>query len=444
MLLAVLLGGWTGCLNTVINDGFKMAEKAVMDIALPLSAIMTIWLGIMRLADKAGLVGLLARLLRPILKRLFPDVPADHPAMGSIVMNVSANMLGLGNAATPLGLRAMAELQKLNRFPGTATNAMCTFLAINTASVQLIPATAVAILVTNGSKNPTAIIGSALMATLCSQIVGLTAVKLFQRLPLFRIREEESTASDSAQPTAKPEAKAETPLRPIPAWGWGILALFLAFFGLIFLFNTFPEIAKSLNNTLPWLHAPVAQGDTNSANVLIRGVQALSILAIPFFLSFFPLYAAVRGIKVYEEFIEGAKEGFGVAVRIIPYLVAILAAMSMFRAAHGIEILSNLLKPLLDACGFPTELLSLAFMRPLSGTGSIALFTDIVHTYGPDSLVSRMAGTLLGCTETTFYVLAVYFGSVGIRRTRHAVAAGLLADATGILASVVICKWLFS
>lgn len=432
VLLAVILGGWLGCLDDVIREGFEMAKKAVMETALPLSAIMAIWLGVMRLADKSGLVQILARALRPVLKRLFPDVPADHPAMGSIVMNISANMLGLGNAATPLGLRAMAELQKLNKVPGTATNAMCTFLAINTASVQLIPATAVGILATHHSTNPTAIIGTAFLATVCAQIAGLTAVKLLQGLPMFRIQETDAEPVTEQKAEATTEVAVAPALKAIPAWGKVVLGLFLAFFVLLFLSRVFPKLGLQMG-----------KATTQSSGPIIDSVSALSVLAIPFFLSFFPLYAALRGIKVYEEFIEGAKEGFNVALRIIPYLVTILAAIGMFRAAHGIEIITQFLKPVLDACGFPTELLSLAFLRPLTGGGSIALFTDIVDHFGPDSLITRMAGTILGSTETTFYVLAVYFGSVAIRRTRHAVAAGLLADATGVIASVVICKLVF-
>lgn len=432
VILAVVLGGYFGRLDDVVKGGFDMAKTAVMDIALPLSAIMTIWLGVMRLAEKSGVVLFIARVLKPVLHWLFPDVPADHPAMGSIVMNISANMLGLGNAATPLGLRAMTQLQKLNKIPGTATNAMCTFLAINTASVQLIPATAVGILAINGSKNPTAIVGTAFLATICSQIVGLTAVKLLPLLPIFKAKPDPSAVEIKTEEKPEEEPAQNAPLAPLKPWGWGILGLFFLAFAFLFVANVFPRCVPQFPGI-----------NSNATGSLTDVVRALSLLAIPFFLSFFPLYSSLRGIKVYEEFVEGAKEGFHVAVRIIPFLVAMLSAIGMFRAANGIEILSQWLHPVLQACGFPTELLSLAFMRPLSGSGSIALFTDIVKHFGPDDLFSRMAGTILGSTETTFYVLAVYFGSVGIRRTRHAVLAGLMADATGIIASVYICKLMF-
>jgi spore maturation protein SpmA len=431
MVLAVVIGGLNGHLDEAIKGAFDMARAAVMDIALPLSAIMTIWLGVMRLAEKSGLIFLLARGLRPILRRLFPDVPADHPAMGSMVMNIAANMLGLGNAATPLGLRAMIELQKLNPNPGLATNAMCTFLTINTASIQLIPATAIGILAVAGGKNPTAIVGTAFLATVVSQITGLTAVKTLEKLKMFRL-----SAHVASEPAPPGGARADLPQGgeappPLTPWKRTALGVFAAFFVYLFLTMSLPSLGLGA--------APIPASDP----FFVRAVKSISLLAIPFFLSFFPLYAALHGIKVYEEFVEGAKEGFGVAVRIIPYLVTILAAVGFFRGAHGIELIARAIKPVLDALRFPPELLSLAIMRPLSGSGSIALVSDVVKTYGPDHLYSLTAATILGSTETTFYVLAVYFGSVGIRRTRHAVAVGLLADLAGVVASVVICRIMF-
>jgi spore maturation protein SpmA len=427
VLFAVLVGGWNNNLEAVVKGAFDMAKTAVIDIALPLSAIMTIWLGVMRLAEKSGLVLVLARVMRPILRFLFPDVPPDHPAMGSMVMNVAANMLGLANAATPLGLRAMTELQKLNRFPGTATNAMCTFLTINTASIQLIPATAVGLLAAAGGKNPTAIVGTALMATIISQFVGLVAVKTFEKLPIFRLNPAgtEEVLPDAAVTGGNAPPPETTLPAPMTVWGQGLLILFCAFFVYLFYRIAFGNEGS---------------GPTGQFQKII---SAISVLAIPFFLSFFPLYAALRRIKVYEEFVEGAKEGFGVAIRIIPFLVTLLAAVGMFRAAHGIELIAWALHPVLDWIHFPPELLPLALMRPLSGSGSLALVSDVIKTHGPDNILSLMAGTMFGSTETTFYVVAVYFGSVGIRRTRHAVAAGLLADAAGMISTVIICRLVF-
>ena len=451
VLLAVIIGGYNGSLDQVTKNGFEMAETAVMKIALPLSAIMTIWLGAMRLAEKSGLVLILARAMRPVMRWLFPEVPADHPAMGSMLMNFAANMLGLNNAATPLGLRAMAHLQKLNPHPGIATNAMCMFLSINTSSIQLIPATAVGILAVAGAANPTSIVGTAFLATICSTVVGITAAKLFERFQKSRSAEPTAQSVSDAQPTGESEPPLEIFAEPpkTSATGKLLLAIFMAFFAYLFLSLVFPDFR--LQSLLPKVFPDLSAGREvapalpmdSPKKVLIKMVQSISILAIPFFLSFFPLYAALRKVKVYEEFIEGAKEGFQVAIRIIPFLVAILTAVGMFRGAGGIDLLTKILKPTLDFVHFPTELLPLVLMRPLSGSGSIALVSDLVKTHGPDHILSLMGATILGSTETTFYVIAVYFGAVGIRRTRHAVAAGLLADLAGVIASIVICRMMF-
>jgi len=453
-----------------------MARVAVVDVALPLVGIMALWLGIMRLAERAGLVAVLARALRPLLRRLFADVPPDHPAMGSMLMNMAANMLGLGNAATPLGLRAMKDLESLNPRPGTATNAMCTFLAINTSSIQLLPVTAIAILAANRATDPTAIVGTALVATACAATSAVTMAKLLEKLPWFRLPPParplpglpatgaESPASpepgsvsapaggpEPAHPqsgaggngrrvtpaTAKPEGdlpavKEAASLQPLAWWGALILAAYGLFFVWLFLRLAFP--------TLVGAEQPAALAGQSA---FVRGVGAISKLSIPLMLSVFPLYAMLRRVKVYEEFVEGAKEGFEVAIRIIPYLVAILVAIGMFRAAGGIDLLSRVLAPALGAVGFPTDLLPLVLMRPLSGSGTLGIFTELVKQFGPDSLIARMGGTIFGSTETTFYVLAVYFGAVGIRRTRYALLAGLTADFVGVVVSVVVCKLVF-
>jgi spore maturation protein SpmA len=437
VVLAVLIGGWHGKLEAVSNAAFERAEFSIMKLALPLAGIMALWLGIMRLAERAGLIQLLARALRPVLRRLFPDVPAEHPAMGSMLMNMAANILGLVNAATPLGIRAMKDLETLNPRPGTATNAMCTFLAINTSSIQLIPATAVGVLAVAGSTNPTAIIGTAFLATICSTIAGITAVKLLEKLPGYRLPPVAAPAVDTPRPAAS-EGSAPAPgaaAEPLAPLNWPrriVLVMFLAFFAWAFLQVGYPEI-----------FGRAASADWARDNALVRGVKALSVLSIPCLLAFFPLYAALRGVRVYEEFVEGAKEGFQVSVMIMPYLVAILVAIGMFRAAGGIELLTAALKPVLDRVGFPTELLPMCLVRPLSGSGTLGLFTDLVKEHGPDSLIARMGGTIFGSTETTFYVIAVYFGAVNVRRTRHAVPAGLFADFVGIVASVLICRVVF-
>ncbi|CAN5394349.1 hypothetical protein BH20VER3_BH20VER3_16360 [soil metagenome] len=447
VLLAVTIGGWTGHLKEVTDGAFEGAKTAVT-IALGLIGIMALWLGVMRLAERAGLVQKLARLLRPVMSRLFPGVPNDHPAMGSMLMNMAANMLGLGNAATPLGLRAMRDLEKLNPHPGRATNAMCTFLAINTSSVQLIPTTAIAILVAAGSNNPTAIVGTSLLATLCAATVAITSVKLLEKLPWFR---EPVPAGDAgpvgagdAVPGLGPEkipsqatsAAASVgdsvpgySLPPMPLWGKLILALLVLFFLALFVRQVFPE-------ALGMPYGSIAP----SSSYFVRSVSALSLLAIPLLLSFFILYGALCGLKVYDEFVEGAKEGFGVILKIIPFLVTMLVAINMFKGAGGIDLLAQALAPILTPLHFPTDLLPIALMRPLSGGATLALFTDVVHRLGPENIVSLTAATIYGSTETTFYVAAVYFGSVGIKQTRHAIPAGLLADLTGVVSAVAICR----
>ncbi|MBI2815173.1 MAG: nucleoside recognition protein [Opitutae bacterium] len=448
--LAVLIGGVTGRLAEVTSGAFQMADTAVMKIALPLAGIMALWLGVMRLAERSGLVQQLARALRAPMRWLFPEVPADHPAMGSMLMNMAANMLGLANAATPLGLRAMRDLETLNRIPGTATNAMCTFLAINTSSIQLLPTTAIAILATQHAQDPAAIVGTALLATICSTVAGVAAVKWLQSWPGFRIRPESVPAAAATTEAAlAPESEVPAEPAPLTPWGRAALAMLVGFFAALFLWQVlapagFHAATAGVHARIfPAQVAPPAGEDASAQPIALRAIGTLSLLAVPGLLVFFPAYAAARGVKVYEEFVEGAKEGFGVALRVIPFLVAILVAIGMFRGAGGIEAMKSLLAPLLTPLGFPPDLLPLVLVRPLSGSASTGLFTELAQRLGPDSLTVRMAGTIFGSTETTFYVIAVYFGSVAIRRTRHAVAAGLFADFIGVVASVIICRLMF-
>ncbi|MDR3458661.1 MAG: nucleoside recognition domain-containing protein [Verrucomicrobiae bacterium] len=437
VLCAVLIGGWNGQLKEVTDKCLEMANTAVVGIAFTLIGVMALWLGVMRLAERAGLVALLARALRPLMCRIFPEVPADHPAMGSMLMNIAANMLGLGNAATPLGLRAMKDLETLNPRPGTATNAMCTFLAINTSGIQLIPVTAIAILAANKSTNPTSIVGTSIICTTCACISGVLMAKFLSKLPMFRLAAVNTVAQASAAETTKPVeekivVKEAATLQPMKWWGNVIVVAFLLFFFLLFLRLVLPQT----------FGLPLSPDDAKQS-LFVRIVGAVSLLSIPFLLSLFPLYAALRRVKVYEEFVDGAKEGFDVAIRIIPYLVAMLVAVGMFRAAGGIDLISRLLSPMLSAIGFPTDLLPMVLVRPLSGSGSLGFFTELVKNFGPDSLIAKTAGTIYGSTETTFYVLAVYFGSVAVKRTRHAVLAGLTADAVSVMVAVIVCKIVF-
>ena len=439
VVLAVLIGGVEGRLKEVAEKSFEMADTAVLKTAFSLIGVMALWLGIMRVAERAGLVALLARVLKPIMQRIFPEVPGDHPAMGSMLMNISANMLGLGNAATPLGLRAMKDLESLNRIPGTATNAMCTFLAINTSGIQLLPVTAIAIFSANKATNPAAIVGTAIIATACAATGAVLMAKFLARLPIFRISPAANAETQINEVKAQTATEEKAPvkeaatLQPLQWWGMLLLVAYLLFFGWLFLRFAFPL----------WFDLPVSETAAKQT-MFVRIVSSVSMLSIPLLLSAIPLYAGLRRVKVYEEFVDGAKEGFDVAIRIIPYLVAMLVAIGMFRAAGGIDMVSKALAPAMNLVGFPTDLLPMVLMRPLSGSGTLGMFTELVQHFGPDSLIARMAGTIYGSTETTFYVLAVYFGSVGIKRTRYAVIAGLTADIIGVIASIIICRIVFA
>ncbi len=443
VLVAVLVGGFSGRLEQMTEGAFATAADAVMKIALPLIGLMAIWLGIMRLAERAGFVQLLARALRPVMRRLFPDVPAEHPAMGAMVMNMSANMLGLGNAATPLGLRAMALLQKLNPHPTVASNAMVTFLAVNTASLQLIPTTAISILAVQGGKSPSNIVIPAILATAIAMTCGVTAARLLSRLRIFRAEPDADAtgpASGAADAGNAEVAVEKIEPRPLTVAGRWMLTIFLLAFVWILFALVWPTSADALPAALGarWRHA-VFWPDAGTA---MRVLRALSMLAVPFLLAFIPLAAALRGVKVYEQFCEGAKEAFGTAQRIIPFLVAMLVAIRLLRDAGVVQAVTEMLRSPLEFIGFPPDLLSLAAMRPLSGSASQGIFVDLVKTHGADSMLARMAATIYGSTETTFYVLAVYFGSIGIRKTRHAVAVGLTADIIATAAAIAACRLL--
>ena len=392
-------------LKDVTNSALDYAGIAV-NISIGLIGIMALWLGVMKVAEDAGLIKIIANVLRPITKRLFPDVPGDHPAMGSMIMNISANMLGLGNAATPFGLKAMEELEEINPDKGTATNAMCTFLAINTAGMTLIPATAIAIRAAAGSSEPAIIIGTSLFGSACATIAGVTAAKLFEKFP---IRKGEFSGW----------LKGNTKLF-LTLGGIILAAALFIFFGVGKLFNSIfsPGFIKSV-------------------------IEGFSIIAIPLLIVVFLGFGLVKKVPLYERFVEGAKEGFNIAVKIIPYLVAMLVAIGIFRAGGAMDWLIHLLKPVTNLIGMPAEALSMALMRPLSGSGSLGIMSEIISVHGPDSFLGIMVSTFYGSTETTFYVLALYFGAVNIKRTRHAVPAGLVADIAGILAAVFIVRLLF-
>jgi spore maturation protein SpmA len=401
--------------ESVSFPGLKDVTKAALDyagtavnIALGLIGIMALWLGVMKVAEDAGLITLIAKWLKPLMKRLFPDVPADHPAMGSMIMNISANMLGLGNAATPFGLKAMEELDKLNSNKGTATNSMVTFLAINTAGLTLIPATAIAVRAAAGSSDPAIIIGTSIFGAGCATIAGVTAAKVLEKFPV------KGGFINWLKGSLKGIMIASAVI---------ILALLLGFSG----------IGSRLAGSIHFLEPEYFK----------RLIEIISVVAIPALILIFIGYGAFKKVRVYEQFVEGAKEGFNIAVRIIPYLVAMLMAIGIFRAGGAMDWLVYILKPVTNLIGMPAEALPMALMRPLSGSGSLGIMTEIIKVHGPDSFIGIMVSTFFGSTETTFYVLAVYFGAVNIKNTRHALPAGLIADIAGILAAVFIVRMLF-
>ncbi len=395
-------------IKDVTNAALDYASTAVT-ISLGLIGIMALWLGVMKVAEEAGLIAIIARVLRPITKWLFPDVPHDHPAMGSMIMNISANMLGLGNAATPFGLKAMEELDELNPDKGTATNAMCTFLAINTAGMTLIPATAIAIRAAAGSTEPAIIIGTSLFGSFCATVAGVTAAKTLEKFPIKKGQ--------------------------FSSWFQNNLKSLSVFVGIILtaLLVIYSGLGKIVGSSLSFL----------SPDFFKNIITIFSTVAIPLLIVVFIGFGVIKKVKVYEKFVEGAKEGFNIAVRIIPYLVAMLVAIGIFRAGGAMKWLIFILHPITSLIGMPAEAMPMALMRPLSGSGSLGVMAEIIKVHGPDSFIGILVSTLYGSSETTFYVLAVYFGAVNIRRIRHALSAGLIADIAGILGAVFIVRMLF-
>jgi len=393
-------------MKEITNAALEYSGKAV-NIAIGLIGVMALWLGIMKIAESAGLINLIASWMKPFTKRLFPDVPSDHPAMGAMIMNMSANMLGLGNAATPFGLKAMEELDSINPNKGTATNSMVTFLAINTAGMTLIPASAIAIRAASGSSDPAIIIGTSLFGSFCATVAGILAAKLLENTSLG----------------AKGWYKANIKLLAVLTVIIGIIASFILIPGL--------KNAGSMFTLFP-------------VKAIKYLIQFFSVIAIPSLIVLFVGYGILKKVKVYEQFVDGAKEGFNIAIRILPYLLAILVAIGIFRAGGAMQWLISIMTPLTNLIGMPAEALPMALMRPLSGSGSLGIMSEVISVHGPDSFIGILVSTFYGSSETTFYVLAVYFGAVNIKNSRHAVPAGLIADICGILGALFIVKLLFT
>jgi len=419
VFIAFVVGAFTGGMEAVSVSAFDGAKKSV-ELAISLIGYMALFLGLMKVAEEGGLLRLLAKAIRPIMVRLFPDVPPEHPAMGAMIMNIAANMMGLTNAATPLGIKAMKELNSLNRTPGVATNAMVLFLAINTSGLALLPSGVVSVRAAEGSSDPWGIVASTLAATGFATIIGIGAAKLFSRLfamPAATVEEGQAVEEDDGVEVGE-----------ITNDSWGVWALRAFLVVVLFVLAGPPLLAVGWE----------AQADT------LRSISGtIGDWVIPTLILSLLAYGAANGVKVYESFIKGAKEGFDTGVLIIPYLVAILVAVGMFRGSGAMEHLTGWMGIVTEPIGLPAEVLPQALVRPLSGSGAYGLMIELVQTHGPDSYIGYLSTTLQGSTDTTFYVLAVYFGAVGVSKTRHAVLAGLSADFAGFIAAVVVCALLF-
>lgn len=391
-LVRLVIMGDFDVFPAMMNSTFE-SSKTAFEISLGLTGVLSLWLGIMKIGEKGGMVNALARLLSPVFCKLFPDIPKGHPVTGSIFMNIAANMLGLDNAATPLGLKAMEQLQQLNQKKDTATNPMIMFLVLNTSGLTLIPVSIMVYRAQLGAAQPTDIFIPILLATFFSTISGIIITSLYQRINLLNKVMILTVGGMCAVVAAI-------------IWGFG-------------------QLDKDQMNIV----------STTVANILLMTIIVGFILA-----------GVRKKVNVYDAFIEGAKEGFQTAVRIIPYLVAILVGIGVFRASGAMDMMINGIKWCVEACGGNTDFvgaLPTALMKPLSGSGARGMMVDAMTTYGADSFVGRLSCIFQGSTDTTFYILAVYFGSVGIRYTRHAVACGLLADLAGVIAAITICYMFF-
>jgi spore maturation protein SpmA len=393
-LIALVVGsvkliffGDTEIFTTMVNSTFEMARVSV-EICLGLIGVLTLWLGLMRVGEQGGAVNILARVVRPFFHKLFPELPKDHPVHGSIVMNFAANMLGLDNAATPLGLKAMQELQDLNPDKDTASNAQIMFLVLNTSGLTVIPISIMVYRAQQGAANPSDIFLPILLTTFFSTLAGLIAVAVVQRINLFD--------------------------RTVLAYLGALISIVGA---TLYYFSQLPQDqVETISNVV--------------ANVILFGVIA----------GFISL-AMIRRVNVYAAFIEGAKDGFAVVIKIIPYLVAILVAIGVFRASGAMELVVSGIDKVFVALGINTDFipaLPTALMKPLSGSGARGMMLDAMQTYGADSFIGRLASTFQGSTDTTFYAIALYFGSVGVRNTRYTVHCGLIADFTAMVVGVFI------
>ena len=391
-LVKLIVFGDVGVFPDMVNSTFDMS-KTGFEISLGLTGVLTLWLGLMKIGEKGGVVRMFSRAIAPFFNKIFPDLGKDHPAYGSIVLNIAANMLGLDNAATPAGLKAMNELQESNKCKDTASDAQIMFLVLNTSGLTLIPISIMVYRAQLGAVNPSDIFIPIMLATYFSTMAGLISVSIYQKINLLN----------------------KTVLIYL-----GSLTLIII--GIIYYFSTLPK-------------EKVTEISTVASNVILFGIMI-----------FFIVLAAIKKVNVYDAFIDGAKDGFKIAIKIIPYLIAILVAIGVFRASGAMDYLIDGIAAFFGFIGINTafiEALPTALMKPLSGSGARGMMVDTMNAHGADSFVGRVASTVQGATDTTFYIIAVYFGSVGVKNTRYAITCGLIADFAGIIASILLAYLFF-
>lgn len=391
-LIRLLVFGDTEIFPAMMNSTFDMA-KTGFEISLGLTGVMTLWMGLMRVGEAGGIVNLISRAVGPLFRRLFPEIPKDHPASGSIMMNIAANMLGLDNAATPLGLKAMTQLQEINPDKDRASNAMIMFLVLNASGLTIIPISIMVYRTQLGAADPSDIFIPILLATFCSTIAGIISVSIFQRINLFS----------------------------------RVILLYLGGFTL-------------LVSSIIWYFSTISQEQVTTISAVAGNFILFGIIFS------FIILGLVKRINVYESFIEGAKDGFSIAIRIIPYLVAILVGIGVFRACGAMDFLVKGIGQFFAAFGANTDFvdaLPTALMKPLSGSGARGMMVDTMKQFGADSFAGRLSCVFQGAADTTFYIVAVYFGSVGIKKTRYAITCGLIADLAGVVAAIMVAYLFF-
>jgi len=442
---ALVCGALMGNLNAVAIASTESAGAAV-ELAIGLVGVMALFIGLMQVLHKGGLLRAVTRALRPVLTWLFPGVPADHPAMGMMILNITSNMLGLANAATPFGIKAVIELNKLNKQKGTATDAMALFLAINTSNLALIPSGVIGLRASLGATSPGSIFLTTILATSVSTIVAIIAAKSLQKLRVFRVAAGEVAES---HPADEPEALEPAEVSELEADGIDTTEAEAAIEGQARV-STVGRIVGWMLTLLVFAGFAYALYDTSMAigeagmPVGLKGGLRTAVSQWPllFIIGGIVLYGVVKGVPIYDTVVEGGREGFQIAIRIIPYLVAILVAVGMLRASGGLDLAVAAISPITDLIGMPAEVLPMALIRPLSGSGAFGVAAETMRAHGTDTMIGQIVSTMQGSTETTFYVLAVYFGAVGVSRVRHTVAACLTADVAGAVAAVWACRLL--